>query len=95
MTEDDPNQIGSDDNTNNTKIEIYAFFPAHEGFHNVYICLFLVESNLTEVLPSGCEASSTFDANWHCLFALDMKVGSDWATNAQGTGSWIKVCCKR
>ena len=51
---------------------------------------FLVESNLTEVLPSGCEASSTHSTHV-CLNDLDLKVGTDWATIGQGTGSWIKV----
>ena len=64
-------------------------FVVHSWLH--YLSIFLVESNVVEVLPSGCEASSVLGANWLCLVALDMTVGTDWATSAEGTGSWIKV----
>lgn len=52
-----------------------------------------VESNLTEVVMSGCEASSQYDW-WHysCIFALDLNPDWTWATYNEGVGSWIKVC---
>ena len=52
----------------------------------------LVESNVTEILTSGCEASTEHNGNYRCEYALDMVAVTDWATYNEAVNSWIKVC---
>ena len=56
---------------------------------------FAVECALIRVPMSGCTASTRFNFGHRCEYALDGNYGTDWATNAQGIGSWIKVFVQR
>lgn len=38
-----------------------------------------------------CSASSEFKKKYNCQKAIDGNAGTDWATNGQGAGAWIKL----
>ena len=40
---------------------------------------------------ASCTASSEFDGNYPCRNAYDGNMADGWATDKQGTGSWIKL----
>ena len=44
-------------------------------------------------MGTTCTASTTYDLYWSCMKAIDglITYSSQWATQDQGTGAWIKL----
>ena len=44
-----------------------------------------------EINAASCTASTEFDNNYRCGNTIDGKPDTNWATQGQGVGSWIKL----
>ena len=59
--------------------------------HNFKCLVLTISACNEEINAASCTASTEFDNNYRCGNTIDGKPDTNWATQGQGVGSWIKL----